>query len=134
MKEKAKINTLRNKLRDERNLQTIKREDVSAISSTHYADIISRLERIGDHALRVIDNSISKKTPEKERREQRGYNKKVLENIMKIITKIIILTAVVFTFAACKNNTRKTPRPRRKDTGKLWPGKIPAPQTATVSK
>ncbi|WP_428898448.1 phosphate:Na+ symporter [Parelusimicrobium proximum] len=61
------INALRQELRDARNMQVIKRDDLTAISSTHFSDIISRFERIADHALRVIDSSISKKTPEKER-------------------------------------------------------------------
>lgn len=61
------INDLRSKLRDERNMRMAKDSSMTAISSTHYSDILSRFERMGDHALRVVESSIGKTTIIKDR-------------------------------------------------------------------
>ncbi|ACC98033.1 Na+/phosphate symporter [Elusimicrobium minutum Pei191] len=70
------INDLRHRLRDERNLRMKQDSSITPISSTHYSDILSRFERMADHALRIIEASASGKTPEQERADMGGEFKK----------------------------------------------------------
>ncbi|WP_424245743.1 phosphate:Na+ symporter [Elusimicrobium posterum] len=65
--DEIEINDLRSKLRDERNLKMAKDSTITAVSASHYSDVLSRLERIGDHALRVVESSISKRTVVKDK-------------------------------------------------------------------
>jgi len=61
------INNLRNTLRDARNAKLAGDTSIKPISATYYADVLSRYERIGDHALKVVEASINKKTYDKEK-------------------------------------------------------------------
>lgn len=60
------LNSMRNTYREERNLRVVKSANFSPESATHYADILSSLERMGDFALRIVENSIGRKTVEKD--------------------------------------------------------------------
>lgn len=58
----TQLNTLRQHLRDARNLRISKGEKVSANSITAYGDILNNFECIGDHALRLTEQALYWKT------------------------------------------------------------------------
>ncbi len=60
------LNAMRNNYRQERNLRMVKDPSFTPESATHYADVLSSLERMGDFALRIVENSLGRKIRSKE--------------------------------------------------------------------
>lgn len=61
LQEEAKLNTLRNTLREQRNARLSNEPQTAAESISAYVDILNSFERMGDYALRLAEIILKKK-------------------------------------------------------------------------